>query len=78
MLSVKSDAIDKAELLNTGVDDYMTKPFSFEELKARINTLLRRPPKIEEKKAADMKRDKTRDIHMYMARKHASLSYRSA
>ncbi|MFA6158932.1 MAG: response regulator transcription factor [Candidatus Paceibacterota bacterium] len=43
MLSVKSTAEDKASLLNTGADDYLAKPFSYEELKARVHALLRRP-----------------------------------
>jgi DNA-binding response OmpR family regulator len=47
LLSAKSDTISKVELLKAGADDYVTKPFSFEELKARIRTLLRRPHKIE-------------------------------
>lgn len=46
VLSVKSEVLEKIDLLNAGVDDYMTKPFSFEELLARINTLLRRPGRI--------------------------------
>ena len=32
--------------LNSGADDYMVKPFSYEELIARINALLRRPQQI--------------------------------
>jgi len=42
MLSVLSGPGLKAELLNAGADDYLTKPFSFEELVARIRALLRR------------------------------------
>lgn len=42
MLTAKSTEEDKLEGLNTGADDYMTKPFSPRELTARINALLRR------------------------------------
>lgn len=50
MLSEKSEVLTKIELLNLGADDYLTKPFSFEELLARINALLRRPKTIEQEK----------------------------
>jgi DNA-binding response OmpR family regulator len=46
MLSVQSDISTKVELLSAGADDYLTKPFSFEEVLARIRALLRRPKKI--------------------------------
>ncbi len=42
MLTAKSDIADKIEGLNAGADDYITKPFSTEELLARIKALLRR------------------------------------
>jgi len=47
MLSVKSDTPTKVQLLNAGADDYLSKPFSLEELLARINALLRRPLSLE-------------------------------
>lgn len=47
MLSVKSEATTKVDLLNAGADDYVTKPFSMDELSARIKALLRRPKAIE-------------------------------
>jgi len=47
MLSVKADSMTKVDLLNAGADDYLTKPFSFYELLARIRALMRRPKKIE-------------------------------
>jgi DNA-binding response OmpR family regulator len=47
MLSVKSDTPTKVQLLNAGADDYLGKPFSLDELLARINALLRRPPSLE-------------------------------
>lgn len=43
MLSIESEAHTKADLLNMGADDYLSKPFSLEELLARIKALLRRP-----------------------------------
>lgn len=48
MLSVIANSQTKVELLNAGADDYITKPFSFEELLARIHALLRRPKKVED------------------------------
>jgi len=48
ILSVVAEASKKADLLNAGADDYLTKPFSFEELMARIRALLRRPKNLNE------------------------------
>ena len=42
VLSVLGDEQHKVEALETGADDYMTKPFGTEELLARIRSLLRR------------------------------------
>jgi DNA-binding response OmpR family regulator len=42
MLTAKSGDYDQAEALDTGADDYLTKPFSFVVLVARIRALLRR------------------------------------
>lgn len=47
MLSVLGDTWRKVELLDQGVDDYMIKPFSFDELMARVRALLRRPQDLE-------------------------------
>ncbi len=42
MLTAKSAEVDKVVGLELGADDYVTKPFSFRELLARIRALLRR------------------------------------
>jgi two-component system, OmpR family, response regulator len=46
-LTVNSEIADKVTALNLGADDYLTKPFSFQELIARVRALLRRPAQTE-------------------------------
>ena len=56
MLTAKSGVNDKIEGLDAGADDYLAKPFSLDELLARIRALLRRPNVIlnEEIKVGDL------------------------
>ena len=42
MLSAKGEVDDRITGLNKGADDYMTKPFAFTELSARVRSVLRR------------------------------------
>ncbi|HYZ97172.1 MAG TPA: response regulator transcription factor [Acidimicrobiales bacterium] len=42
MLTAKDGDLDEAEALDTGADDYLTKPFSYPVLLARVRALLRR------------------------------------
>ena len=42
VLSARNRVSDRIQSLNLGADDYITKPFSFQELAARTNALLRR------------------------------------
>jgi len=42
MLTAKSKTEDKVKGLESGVDDYLAKPFAYAELKARIQALIRR------------------------------------
>ena len=42
VISARSEDSDKIEALDAGADDYLTKPFSVEELLARLRAILRR------------------------------------
>jgi two-component system copper resistance phosphate regulon response regulator CusR len=42
MLTVRDEVRDRAQALNEGADDYLLKPFAFEELLARVRAVLRR------------------------------------
>lgn len=60
MLTAKDDITDKVAGLDTGADDYMTKPFAIEELLARIRVALNRKknqkePKLEKLQIGDIK-----------------------
>ncbi len=55
MLTAKDDVSDKVAGLDTGADDYMTKPFAIEELLARIRVALNRRKQITEPKGDILK-----------------------
>lgn len=48
MLTAKGQLSDKIEGFESGADDYLTKPFAFEELLARIRALTKRPKQMTE------------------------------
>ena len=53
VISARSDDADKIEALDAGADDYLTKPFSVEELLARLRVTLRRLSLMNREKSAD-------------------------
>ncbi len=52
LLTAKNRDQDKIGALDTGADDYVTKPFSPEELSARVKAILRRSPREEDNEAS--------------------------
>ena len=48
MLTAKSEIDDRVEGLDSGADDYLTKPFAAKELLARIRAMMRRQPALQE------------------------------
>ncbi len=64
MLTAKDEIKDKVAGLSEGADDYLTKPFSFDELLARIQALLRRSQDYKTKtlKSGDLELDPLRHI----------------
>jgi DNA-binding response OmpR family regulator len=61
MLTALGSVEDRISGLRMGADDYMVKPFSFEELLARIEALLRRPPEL---KAAVARKLQVKDLEL--------------
>lgn len=66
-LTAKTDVSAKVEGLDAGADDYLTKPFLFEELSARVRSLLRRSDI--EKKTQLISRDLVLDTVTHTARR---------
>ena len=75
MLTAKGEDEDKIKGLNSGADDYVTKPFSFNEVLARINALLRRsdPNTVSDNlEYQDLKLDRI-EKRVYRGEKHIDL-----
>jgi DNA-binding response OmpR family regulator len=66
MLSALGQTEEKIEGLNIGADDYLSKPFSFDELLARIKSLLRRPKEFTNKELVI--KNLTLDLQNYLVK----------
>lgn len=53
MITARDDEVDRLVGLETGADDFMSKPLSARELKARVNALFRRPRRVAPGKSTD-------------------------
>lgn len=75
VLTAKDQVKNKVELLGIGADDYLTKPFAFEELLARVRALSRRPHILasDNLKIADLSLD-TQNFEVTRAGKRLELS----
>ncbi|HSE61799.1 MAG TPA: response regulator transcription factor [Candidatus Saccharimonadales bacterium] len=75
MLTAKDAISDRVTGLNSGADDYLIKPFAFEELLARIRSLLRRPAQVisPELSCADLTLN-TQTFAVTRANKHINLT----
>lgn len=75
-LSARKEISDRVMALQAGADDFLVKPFSFEELRARVHTLLRRPQELLDKLiVADLELDRMRHL-VTRAGKMVSLTQR--
>ena len=62
LLTARNTVEDRVRGLDAGADDYLAKPFAFEELLARMRVLLRRQPKPEAYKLEDLELDAARRV----------------
>jgi DNA-binding response OmpR family regulator len=76
MLTARREESDKVLGLDSGADDYLTKPFGVRELMARVRALLRRAGRDAAPADADVKPIRYRNIHVDPARRQVRVGPR--
>jgi two-component system phosphate regulon response regulator PhoB/two-component system alkaline phosphatase synthesis response regulator PhoP len=66
ILSGKAESSDKVSGLDLGADDYVVKPFSMDELSARVRAVLRRKYRDMAEKKIEVSKDLTIDLQRYI------------
>jgi DNA-binding response OmpR family regulator len=76
MLTARREESDKVVGLESGADDYLTKPFGVRELVARARALLRRPRQPQERPAAETNVVRVHDLEVDLARRRVRVDGR--
>ena len=76
ILSARGQEADKVEALNTGADDYVTKPFGIPELLARVAVSLRHAAALKEAGGEEAARFQTGDLSVDLARRLVTVKVR--
>lgn len=74
MLTAKSEEFDKVLGLESGADDYLTKPFGIRELIARVNAIFRRQDQATQLKNSTIEKLNFGDLEIDIARRKVSLN----
>ena len=69
VLSARGQEVDKVEALNSGADDYVTKPFGIPELLARIGVALRHSSAVKEAAGEEASRFRTGELSVDLGRR---------
>ena len=77
MLTARSGELDRVLGLELGADDYLTKPFSFRELQARVKALLRRKAQTEQSPPASTGTLQTGDLTIDAENREVTLGGRT-